>query len=588
MPAERHTRIPLFARVETPGAHGLGPMYAYNISKGGVYLKAPGATPEELALGRGFDLKFALPDGGPKVTLSAEVVWVDPALHDHAGESAIGVGVRFASVNDDVASRIGKLVETFRHKVLAFGFEDLRQCETAFGDLYPIAQVTEFSQLETAVQSAQVGLVLMMEKAGEHVALDVLSALVHRSPAPARRPPILYCAESSSPTLEELLETQPHVQYRRLPLDRTELRSQVRSAVDWFLASFQTELLSDELARSVERLGRENAYLRARFVAPVRIEGIVGSSPAMKKVFELIDRVAPLPTTVMVLGETGTGKELVVSAIVARSERKDKPFIVQNCAAFSETLLDNELFGHVRGAYTGADRDRAGLFEAADGGTIFLDEIGEMPLAMQPKLLRVLENGEVRRLGEAKTRQVDVRIVCATHRDLEQMVKDGAFRSDLLYRLRSFVITLPALRERRDDVPLLANHFLARLSERHGRTSRGFTAEASALLQANEWPGNARELAHTVERLFVLAGEGDIDAELVREVLGLRPVETPGLGRSLTQVLEDHERELIRVELERCDGVIARAARALGLERTTLTRRMKQLGLHGAASLRQN
>jgi len=558
---------------------GLGSLYAYNISRGGAYLKAPGASPDALTLGSGLDLRLALPDGGPSVNLAAEVVWVDPRLHLHAGELALGVGVRFAAVDDEVASRIARLVESFRYRVVAFGFDELAFAEASFGDLYPIQSVSSIDELQTAALSGQAGLIMMGEKPGQETTLVALEALA--AATADRRPPILYCAESTSLALEALLDTHTQVQLARLPLDRAELRSQVRCAIDAFVVSFQTELLSDELARSLERLYRENAYLRERVDAPISMEGIVGQSPGMRKVFELVERVAPLSTTVMVLGETGTGKELIVRAIVARSERKDKPFIVQNCAAFTETLLDNELFGHVRGAYTGADRDRAGLFEAADGGTIFLDEIGDMPTSMQPKLLRVLENQEMRRLGDSKTRKVDVRILCATHRDLDQLVKDGTFRSDLLYRLRTFVIALPPLRERREDVPLLVEHFLKGVSLRQGRPIRGLSLEAKALLQANDWPGNARELAHTVERLFVLAGDGEIDAALVREVLGLREVEVPTGARSLATILEEQERELIRAELERSGGVIARAARALGLERTTLTRRLRQLGLRG-------
>jgi DNA-binding NtrC family response regulator len=189
----------------------------------------------------------------------------------------------------------------------------------------------------------------------------------------------------------------------------------------------------------------------------------------------------------------------------------------------------------------------------------------------------------VRRLGETKTRRVDVRLLCATHRDLDQLARDGVFRADLLYRLRTFVIALPPLRERREDVPPLADHFLSSLSVRHGRPTRGLSHEARTLLQANDWPGNARELAHTMERLFVLAGEGEIDAALVRDVLGLPVAEAPTGVRSLASILENQERELIRVELERSNGVIAQAARALGLDRTTLTRRLRQLGLRGGA-----
>jgi DNA-binding NtrC family response regulator/Tfp pilus assembly protein PilZ len=576
----RHIRIPLFVRVETPGASGLGPLYAYNISEGGVYLKAPGTAPEELAMGRGFTLRFALPDGGPKVSLLAEVVWVDPAPQALAGERALGVGARFTSVAPEVASRIAALVAAFRYQVLAFGLEDLTFIEAALGDLYRIVPTADLEQLLAAVRSGQAGLVLMNEATGQETTLQALEALLA---APTdRRPPVLYCAAAPSPALEALLDTHPLLQFATLPLARAELRSQARCAIDAFVASFQTELLADELARSLERLHRENAYLRERVDAPSRVEGMVGEGPAMQKAFQLIERVAPLSTTVMVLGETGTGKELVAQAVVARSERRDKPFIVLNCAAFTETLLENELFGHVRGAYTGADRERAGLFEAADGGTLFLDEIGELPTSMQPKLLRVLENGEVRRLGESRVRQVDVRIICATHRDLDQMVKDGTFRADLLYRLRTFVIALPPLRERQEDVPLLVEHFLARLCARHGRASAGLTAAASDLLRTQDWPGNARELANAVERLYVLAGPAVIDAPLVREVLGLSE-EAPTPTRPLKVVLEEQERRLITAELERSGGVIAGAARALGMERTTLTRRMTQLGLRGTA-----
>ena len=582
MPAEfRQTRIPLFARVETPADVNLGPMYAHNISSGGVYLKAPGASAMQLPLGSGLDLQFLLPDGGPRVKLGGEVVWVDPVARDYAGERALGLGVRFSSVDAAVATRLKDLVESFRYRVVTLGLDDVSVAEGAFGDLFPLERVADFEALEDAARSGQVGLVLLNEKPGETTMLGLLEQFVKVSSE--RRPPVFYCAERSSPALETILEAHARVQFVRVPFERIELRSRVSCAIDTFVISFQKELLSDELSRTLERVSRENAWLRDRIDAPGRMDGIVGESAPMRKVFELIERVAPLSTAVMVLGETGTGKELVASAIVARSQRKAKPFIVQNCAAFSETLLDNELFGHARGAYTGADRETPGLFEAADGGTIFLDEIGEMPASMQPKLLRVLENGEVRRLGESKARTVDVRLLCATHRDLDQLVRDGTFRADLLYRLRTFVIAIPPLRERRDDVPLLADHFLQRVATRHG-LSCSLSGEAKALLQAQEWPGNARELQHTMERLCVLADAQVIDARAVREVLGLSSVaDVATSARPLSAVLEDYERELVRAELERSGGVVARAARALGVERTTLTRRLRQLGLRGPA-----
>jgi transcriptional regulator with PAS, ATPase and Fis domain len=288
---------------------------------------------------------------------------------------------------------------------------------------------------------------------------------------------------------------------------------------------------------------------------------------------------------VLIEGETGTGKDLAARAVHALSTRADKPFHAQNCAALPETLLDGELFGHVRGAFTGASSDRAGLFEAAHGGTVFLDEVGEMTASMQAKLLRVLASGEIRRVGSTKTTFVDVRVVCATHRDLEAMVKAETFRQDLFYRLRTFVIPLPPLRERRADIAAMALHFLDIYAERHKHPVPGFTPEAIAVLESHGWPGNVRELEHAIERMLILAPSGKkIDAPLVRETLGIA---ANGNGepkeRGLDDALLDYERQLIQAELERSGGVLAKAARALGVDRTTLSKRCKRLGLRTGA-----
>jgi transcriptional regulator with GAF, ATPase, and Fis domain len=256
---------------------------------------------------------------------------------------------------------------------------------------------------------------------------------------------------------------------------------------------------------------------------------------------------------------------------------------VQNCAALTDSLLDDELFGHVRGAFTGATSDRPGLFEAADGGTVFLDEVGEMSLAMQAKLLRVLQNGEVRRVGSNKTSSVDVRVVCATHRDLEEMVRAKGFREDLYYRLRNFQVHLPPLRERRDDVAALCWHFFERFVEKHQHRAQGFTPPALRLLAGAPWRGNVRELEHTVERLVVLTPEGtSIDDDAVRRRMGIASdaLHLP-LSGSLEQALLDFERRLVVQALETAGGVVAEAARSLGAERSTLSKRMKRLGLRG-------
>ena len=246
------------------------------------------------------------------------------------------------------------------------------------------------------------------------------------------------------------------------------------------------------------------------------IEGapkLIGESPSMARVKQMIDRVAPTDSTVLVLGETGTGKELVARAVHDRSPRADKPFVAINCGALPENLIESELFGHAKGAFTGADEHRVGLFEVATGGTIFLDEIGELPKAMQAKLLRVLESREIRRVGENKTVKVDVRVVCATHRDLQDMVSAEEFREDLMYRINTFEIHIPALRERREDIPELARHLLCRFRPSAKPIEQQFTDAALKALDLHVWPGNVRELANVVEHATILCDAGPITDE---------------------------------------------------------------------------
>ncbi|MCX5742323.1 MAG: sigma-54 dependent transcriptional regulator, partial [Proteobacteria bacterium] len=253
-------------------------------------------------------------------------------------------------------------------------------------------------------------------------------------------------------------------------------------------------MLVQRLRLAEERLRGENVYLR-RKDQKIKFDNIIGDSPAMKAVFTQLERVIDTRATVCIEGETGTGKELIASAIHYQSQRRDKMFVAQNCAALPENLLESELFGHKRGAFTSADSDKKGLFEIADGGTLFLDEMGEMPMALQAKLLRVLQEGTIRAVGATTEKQVDVRIICATNRDLAAEVAAQRFRQDLYYRLMVFPLKLPTLRERREDIPLLAAHFLKRYAEEYRAPLPGFTQEALEALQAHVWPGNIRGIA---------------------------------------------------------------------------------------------
>jgi DNA-binding NtrC family response regulator len=343
-----------------------------------------------------------------------------------------------------------------------------------------------------------------------------------------------------------------------------------QGAFDYLTKPFGTEEFLHTVSRALaeSRIGRE-AAAQARSAAPPP-PGFVGASPAMQEVFRLIARAAGSPHTVLITGESGTGKELVARALHTGSRRD--PFVAANCAAIPETLLDSELFGHERGAFTGADRDRPGLFEAADGGTLFLDEIGELPTALQPKLLRAIELGEIRRVGASRARMVDVRLVVATNRDLELEVTAGRFRQDLFWRLNVLHIPVPPLRERPTDIPPLVHHFLG------GRT---ISADALALLGAYPWPGNVRELRNAIERATTLTPTGEIRVSdlppRIREAGRSAALVADASRRQAT--LRDLEREYVLEILRQVGGNKSRAADILGLDRKTLYRKLDEYGV---------
>ena len=338
-----------------------------------------------------------------------------------------------------------------------------------------------------------------------------------------------------------------------------------------------------QLSKNEQTLKKENTFLRKR--ERQRSDGveIVGQSKAMSELFRQLDKVVDTRVSVLVQGETGTGKELIASALHYRSKRRDKLFVAQNCAAFPENLLESELFGHKRGAFTGATEEKKGLFEVADGGTLFLDEIGEMPLALQAKLLRALQEGEIRPLGGTVARQVDVRIVAATNRELEAEVQAGRFREDLYYRLKVFPVRVPPLRDRRDDIPLLAEHFLKRYTAEFGKPVQGFSKDALALLSAHDWPGNVRELENEVQRLVIQAEPNEsIGPELLSP--RIRQVEDLLLGAAtakgtLKEMVDQVERQILIEALREHGNNKTAAAKTLGITREGLHKKLKQLGV---------
>ncbi|MEZ4360686.1 MAG: sigma 54-interacting transcriptional regulator [Kofleriaceae bacterium] len=340
--------------------------------------------------------------------------------------------------------------------------------------------------------------------------------------------------------------------------------------------------LIQRLRIAEDRLRGENVYLRRR-EGKVRFDNIIGEAPAMKIVLAQLERVIDTRATVCIAGETGTGKELIASAVHNQSQRQDKMFVAQNCAALPENLLESELFGHRRGAFTSADSDKKGLFEIADGGTLFLDEMGEMPLTLQAKLLRVLQEGTIRAVGATTEKQVDVRIICATNRDLAAEVEQGRFRQDLYYRLMVFPIELPPLRDRREDIPALAAFFLRRYAEEYRAELPGFTQEALDALTNYAWPGNIRELENEVQRLVIQAESGhwievtDLSPRL-RKVEGTVNRIAPKKG-TLREMMEQVERWLITEALRDHGNNKTKTAATLGITREGLHKKLAKFGL---------
>ncbi len=362
------------------------------------------------------------------------------------------------------------------------------------------------------------------------------------------------------------------------------ISSNIFSAQDLkFLTSLANQAaIAIENARLHHRLRKECEYLREEVRTKYHYENIIGNSVKMQKVYETLEKVIRSSATVLIYGESGTGKELIARAIHYNGERRTKKFVAQNCSALPEQLLESELFGHVKGAFTGAVKDKKGLFEIADGGTFFLDEISEMSPNLQAKLLRVLEDGQIRKVGGVEARRVDVRIIAATNKDLGQQVKEEKFREDLYYRLNVVKIDLPPLRERKEDIPLLANHFLKKYSLQNSKEITGFTEEAMELLTLYHWPGNVRELENEVERAVVLTtNQSIISAEVLSQRLkkSLKPTKIPFKGESLKRMMDDVERRLLKEALEKNNWNRTKTAKALGLSRQALIKKLSKYSL---------
>ncbi len=397
---------------------------------------------------------------------------------------------------------------------------------------------------------------LVME--GRRDGLAVLEASKRQNPAP---PVILVTAHADIPTCKEALNEGAY-DYIEKPLDLEYFRAQVN--------------------RAAERMAleKQNLALQEQLIEDSGFQGIIGSSAIMRQAVQTARQVAPSDIPVLITGESGTGKELIARAIHTNSRRRKHRLVPLNCAGLSESILESELFGHVRGAFTGATGEREGRFEHADRGTLFLDEIGDMPLTMQAKLLRVLENGEVVRVGSNEPIKVDVRFISATNRNLEELVADKHFREDLYFRIKGVTIQLPALRERREDIPLLIHYFIEQFNQKYGKQITGIEPEAQQVLMSYGWPGNVRELRNAIENMVVMSTGDRLTADALPA--GIRPragAITGGMNNLVGISIEQAEKELIRNTLKMVNGNREQAAKILGIGERTLYRKIKEYNL---------
>ena len=426
------------------------------------------------------------------------------------------------------------------------------------------------AEAEKAIEANAYDLVLTdLRMAEQDDGLKVLRAALQKNPWTQV---IVLTAYGTVETAKEAMKYGAY-DYLAKPFDNAELRKIVQSA----------------LARKEDAAGRRRA-LRESVRGTSAYEGIVGRSEAMLGVFELIDRVAPTDANVMVLGESGTGKELVAAALHSRSNRRDQPFVPINCAAIPETLLESELFGHVRGAFTGAVQLKKGLFETAQRGTLFLDEVGELPQPMQSKLLRVLQERSLRRIGGNEDIPIDVRIVCASKRDLQQEMTEGRFRDDLFYRLNVIQIVVPPLRERREDIPALAAHFIRKFAEKHGKPIARIDGEAMRALLAHDFPGNVRELENILERATIMETKNVISLDSlppnVTKIVtssqvteGISQESFPDEGVFLDTEMDRLEKSYLEKALEKSGGNRTEASKLLNISLRSIRYRMQKHGI---------
>jgi len=570
-------RIPFFTPVH---ASGLQHCWATNISVGGMGLTGYASASSTLQQGDDLEMEFPLGDFSRPVRAVVRVAWTGRTRTD----GRFGFGVQFRELTPGARGELVRFLNEHKpHVMVAFPDDEERALvRDALTELDVDIVTSPDEPTEASVRPCASIFVFDHEPAKTQHFLDALWTLCPDTgliPSELPLAPITLCTDADPEALLRMFTDGKIYEVVRPPVDaRALLQSVERSCERWAL---QVELHWASLRLEATAISKVDTKPRV-IELPKQSSRVVRVSSAMNRVYELIQTVAVHEVPVLLNGETGTGKELAAREIHALSKRAKTPFIAQDCGALTETLLESELFGHVRGAFTGATTDHPGLFQIADGGTIFLDEIQNTSPALQAKLLRVVEEGEVRPVGGTKPRRVDVRLIAACNVDLKAAVKDGRFRADFFYRLNRFPIELPALRDHAEDIMPLAAFFVGMVCEAHGRPVERIDPRMESALLAYAWPGNIRELRNVIERSLLLTPAGDpLRWEtLPDEVRGTSTVDQPHItSGALDTQLEAFERRVIQQALERNEGVIRRAARDLDVNAVTLARKMRRLGL---------
>ncbi len=557
--------------------------WSVNVSVSGIGLLGSPRRDEGPHEGEPVLAEFALPGDAVPIRARGEVRW----RHDAGSEQGtVAFGVVFRGFEGDGLVRVARYLEGPPLRVaVAYADEAMRaQCLVALGEQVQIEFGADNTEIEACLARGDVSALVVCGDEVQALILAQLAAAVTEDNLTFEGRPrdlaarVVLCTQTNPQHVAALFNERKIYRWLPPPVDNEVLRDAVLDACEEHAARLEQERMALELERN---LLRERAA-RDRPAPPPLDSGPGFQSPQMRSVLEQLATVAPYKVSVLLQGETGSGKEVLSRIVHRMSDRRDAPFVVQDCGTLTETLLESELFGHVRGAFTGAIADHPGLFVLANGGTIFLDEIENTTPALQSKLLRVLETGEVRPVGGAHTRRVDVRLVTASNRSLEQDVREGRFRADLFYRLNTFLVEVPPLRERPADLTALARFFVDTFNHQHRKSVMGLSLAAERVLLGYAWPGNVRELRNVIERAVLLCKSGVL-IEPSHLPAWFQPVGAVATRRGLKRTLEETEREKMRQALERHGGIMRRAAIELEVDPVTFARRARKLGLLTAA-----